>query len=141
MTLPIRVRSVLGCDDVRDEPNGKLIAIGLFGPDLELSLPPNDKSPPAGRVVKMHCLLSVDILEPGEHVLEFQLLSSAGGGGTARVTVEFTGEAQQVPFSVGPMTVKVPQGRSRLTFSIKDGGRWKRLTRWQVETVAGRNAA
>lgn len=133
---PIKVRSALGCDDIREEANGKFIAVGLFGPVLSLVPERTSGDGDEDRTFRAHFLLSVDVLATGEHKLEFRLRRGSGGGGTARLTVQFEAVAENVPFPLGPMTLRVPEGETELTLAIKDGERWKRISSWSIETAA-----
>lgn len=133
--LPIRVRSVLGCDDIREEANGKYIAIGLFGPSLTLIPEYATDHGETDRSFSAHFLMSIDVIATGDHAIQFRLERGSGGGGIAKMTVAFEAKGENVPFPLGPMTLRVPEEENELILSIKDGDAWKRIARWSIETA------
>ena len=131
MTVAITVRTAMACDDVRIEEGGKLIAIGIINPVLGVG----DRRSAIGRPsLRLHFLLSLDVLEAGEHRLMFRLrgLQSARGQ-TVKLGVVFTSAAKQIPFPIGPLILPLAEEEHGFKLQQQVGERWRTVATWRFE--------
>src|SRR4051812_17607914 len=129
----IRFRSALACEDLREDSDGKLIAVGILSPVLNVTAPKQrsvDELPP----LKFHFLLVVDFLEVGEMELKFRLKRArAVFGSRTQIDIRVTALQKQVPFAVAPLTLKPRPGDEGFLLQHPDDDRWTTIAGGALE--------
>lgn len=131
----IRARNAIACEDLRQEADGKMFAIGILNPLIGRDKPRDDGTFPP---IKLHFILSLDVPEKGEHEMRFRLrpLTGKGGSSTAKLRVQFIEAAKNIPFPLGPMRVRL--GKDATGFVLEQAAgehRWTRVASWRLEDV------
>lgn len=131
----IKIRNAIACDDLRQEADGQLFAIGILNPILGRGKPGEDGTWPP---LKLHFILSLDVPTEGEYEMRVRLRPAGGKGGGSITTVraQFIAAADNIPFPVGPMRVR--PGRDATGFLLEQGtgeNRWRRIASWRLEDV------
>lgn len=129
----IKVRNAIACEDLRQEVDGKLFAIGIINPIIWRGKPREDGTWPP---IKLHFILSLDVPEAGEYEMRFRLRPSPGNDrrSQTKVRVRFLAAAENVPFPIGPLRAR--PGKETTSFLLEqalDENRWKRVAKWRLE--------
>lgn len=136
MKKGVEVLTAIACEDIRQESNGKIFAVGVLNPVFGVETPSSDAPVP---VIKLHFLMSLNVRETGDHTLEFRLRPIKGPGSTTvKMGVIFMETADNIPFPVGPMRVRNPSDNPGLILEQKTGqNRWHELQRWRIDREDG----
>ena len=131
MTESITVRTALACDDIRVEDGGKLIAIGVVNPIINIG---EDSSFSSRSALRLYFLLSLDVPHEGEHQLVFRLRGiESPKGQTVKLGVVFSVGAKQIPLPIGPLTLPLVLGEQGFKLQQQIGDRWKTIAMWNFE--------
>jgi hypothetical protein len=136
MTLPIKVRSALACDDIRTERGGEIIAIGITNPVIGLTLREPPK-PGAKGFLRVHFLLAIDVQEAGEQTISLRVRTAAGKVGTeVTLKVDFFQPEKNIPFPVGPFSVPIWERETGFKLEQLIERRWRLVASWRFEAPA-----
>jgi hypothetical protein len=132
MVPSIKVRSALVCDDIRIEQGGKIIAVGITNPVMEIS--PSEPGNFEMGVLPVHLLLTLAVFAAGEQEFTFRVRASTLRKGTIyRAKVEFIEAADNIPFPIGPFRVPIRPGECGFVLEHRVGERWKRIATWKFD--------
>ena len=128
MTAAVLARAAFACDDIQQDPNGRLVAIGLMNPILGLGeIQALLNRPTLG----LHFLLSLDVKQPGTHQLVFRLRGlTAPHGHMVTMNVQFTWPVRNIPFPVGPVDLLLADEKCGFCFEQRVGERWQVIAVW-----------
>lgn len=127
----IRVRSVIACDDIRTEMDGKLILIGVVNPIFGFERGADD----VASALRLSFLLTIDVPAAGDYELTFRARSlTSTQGRTVKLGVSFFQAADQIPFPTGPFVFPITPTEKGFKFQQQTEGRWRTLAEWRLET-------
>jgi hypothetical protein len=115
MTLPIDIRTVIVCDDIRREWNGKAMVIGIYTGDIILATFPTNLS--------LSFWMQGKPLASGEHQMEFRVRVNEESPFEMKGALNIVApESDAIIAFVGVPTVIPAPGA--LLLAVKDGDRW-----------------
>lgn len=130
----VKFVSALACEDIREEADGKIMAIGIISPVIGLEA---SRSSPDAEVMplKLHFLLVVDFLEQGSIDLRFRLKRTGSFAGTIRrkMGILVAEPQKRVPLPVGPFLFKPRPGDDGFLLQYQVGERWRTIGRWTID--------
>jgi len=120
----VELSSVLACDDVRTESNGKLILVGVYNTVIYV--------PALPAPMRLNFILQIKALEVGDAPFELRLRLGQGvlAEMNGQVNIHVADTSGLVP--LGPLIVEIPTAGT-LAIDRRVGRRWKQVQGWQVE--------
>jgi hypothetical protein len=107
--------------------------VGVLSPVLNVT-PPKRVSGDELPSMKFHFLLVVDFSAAGEMELKFRLKRArAAFGSRTQIDIRVTDPQKQVPFPVGPLTLKPRPGDEGFVLQHQVEGRWATVARWAFD--------
>jgi hypothetical protein len=129
--LNVEVKSAFACEDIRQEMDGKIFAIGIQNPVLGRPKPLKDGTASS---VKLHFLLSLGVQQVGDFEIRFRVRSIGGKaiGSSTRLKVQFLEVAENIPFPIGPLRIRPELDSAGFMLEQEiDGNRWKPIADWR----------
>lgn len=121
---PLEIISVLACDDVREETQGKFSLLGVLSPNFSLEDMPG--------TIKLWFALIVNTIAVGVDTLTFRIITDQGvelGKGSGSVETKRIGGPLILPIGPFPLGFEQPT-----KFSLEREGEdgWEALQSWEV---------
>ena len=130
MNVPLHVKAAIVCDDIRQEQNGKLLAIGIYAGDILLD------SFPASLI--LNWLLLAELTSENDTVSQLEVRIAFNQDTDQPQIAMGKVEFQSTPHGSRDLLIKLPNVGLQFTkatdliLSVKEGDEWREVSRMQI---------